>query len=383
MGALEFIPEYERNKKSEKIDVKSLVDLAERIFTEREEAQILPEESITMQSLLAVGTSAGGRQPKAIIAINPQNGEIRSGQISDLEGFEYYLLKFGTAAYNSAELEMTFYELAIKAGINMMHSELLTVDGTKHFMTKRFDRVGGQKFHTQTLAAMYPEANSYEELISVCRRLHLPEVDCIEVYRRLVFNILANNTDDHNKNFSFVMDERGNWRLSPAYDITYILNMGGFQPSEYHCMFIRAKLRNITKGDVLQFASDNGIRKPESISREVKDSLLQFRNVALKNEVDEKWIGRVESTILSHLKVWGEYKTSCSQVVEINGHQVSNVRMEQAYKGNCHLCANIDGNERKFVIGKNKEEFAIIEKYGMANLAEEQLLDMVKKYLCK
>ena len=383
MGALEFIPEYERNKKSEKIDVKSLVDLAERIFTEREEAQILPEESITMQSLLAVGTSAGGRQPKAIIAINPQNGEIRSGQISDLEGFEYYLLKFGTAAYNSAELEMTFYELAIKAGINMMHSELLTVDGTKHFMTKRFDRVGGQKFHTQTLAAMYPEANSYEELISVCRRLHLPEVDCIEVYRRLVFNILANNTDDHNKNFSFVMDERGNWRLSPAYDITYILNMGGFQPSEYHCMFIRAKLRNITKGDVLQFASDNGIRKPESIIREVKDSLLQFRNVALKNEVDEKWIGRVESTILSHLKVWGEYKTSCSQVVEINGHQVSNVRMEQAYKGNCHLCANIDGNERKFVIGKNKEEFAIIEKYGMANLAEEQLLDMVKKYLCK
>ena len=383
MGALEFIPEYERNKKSEKIDVKSLVDLAERIFTEREEAQILPEESITMQSLLAVGTSAGGRQPKAIIAINPQNGEIRSGQISDLEGFEYYLLKFGTAAYNSAELEMTFYELAIKAGINMMHSELLTVDGTKHFMTKRFDRVGGQKFHTQTLAAMYPEANSYEELISVCRRLHLPEVDCIEVYRRLVFNILANNTDDHNKNFSFVMDERGNWRLSPAYDITYILNMGGFQPSEYHCMFIRAKLRNITKGDVLQFASDNGIRKPESIIREVKDSLLQFRNVALKNEVDEKWVGRVESTILSHLKVWGEYKTSCSQVVEINGHQVSNVRMEQAYKGNCHLCANIDGNERKFVIGKNKEEFAIIEKYGMANLAEEQLLDMVKKYLCK
>lgn len=383
MGALEFIPEYERKKKSDKIDVKSLVDLAERIFTEREEAQILPEESLTMQSLLAVGTSAGGRQPKAIIAINPQNGEIRSGQISDLEGYEYYLLKFGNEAYNTAELEMTFYELAKKAGINMMHSELLTVDGNKHFMTKRFDRVGGRKLHTQTLAAMYPEANSYEELISVCRKLHLPEADCIEVYRRLVFNVLANNTDDHNKNFSFVMDERGNWRLSPAYDITYILNIGGFQPAEDHCMFVRAKLRNITKEDVLQFASDNGIRKPESIIREVKDSLLQFRNVALKNEVDEKWIGRVESTILSHLKDWGEYETRCSQVVEINGHLVSNVRMEQAYKGNYHLYANIDGNVRKFVIGKNKEEFAIIEKYGMGNMSEMQLMGMVKKYLCK
>ena len=384
MGALEFIPEYERNKKSEKVNVKSLVDLAERIFTEREEAKILPEESITMQSLLAVGTSAGGRQPKAIIAIKPKNCEIRSGQISELEGYEYYLLKFGNAAYNSAELEMTFYELAVKAGINMMHSELLTVDGNKHFMTKRFDREGGRKLHTQTLAAMYPDTNSYEELISVCRRLHLPESDCIEVYRRLIFNVLANNTDDHNKNFSFVMDERGNWRLSPAYDITYILNMGGFQPAENHCMFIRAKLRNITKEDVLQFASDNGIRKPESIIREVKDSLLQFRNVALKNEVDEKWIGRVETTILSHLKEWGEYKeTSCSQVAHINGHLVGNVRMEQAYKGNYHLYANIDGNERKFVISKHKEEFGIIEKFGMANLTVEQLLDMVKKYLCK
>ena len=175
MGALEFVPEYERSKKSERIDVNSLVALAERIFTEREEAQILPEESLTMQSLLTVGTSAGGRQPKAIIAINSADGEIRSGQISDLDGYDYYLLKFGNADFNSAELEMTYYELAIKAGINMMHSELLMVDGGKHFMTQRFDRKDGKKLHTQTLAAMYPEANSYEQLISVCRSLHLPE----------------------------------------------------------------------------------------------------------------------------------------------------------------------------------------------------------------
>ena len=132
------------------IDVNSLVALAERIFTEREEAQILPEESLTMQSLLTVGTSAGGRQPKAIIAINSADGEIRSGQISDLDGYGYYLLKFGNADFNSAELEMTYYELAVKAGINMMHSELLTVDGSKHFMTQRFDRKDGKKLHTQT-----------------------------------------------------------------------------------------------------------------------------------------------------------------------------------------------------------------------------------------
>ena len=201
MGALEFMPEATRERRAEKIDMKSLADLAERIFTERENARILPEESITMQSLLTVGTSAGGRQPKAIIAINKDTGEIRSGQIAGLEGFEYYLLKFGNSQHSAAELEMTYYELATSAGINMMPSELYSVEGNNHFMTKRFDRDGEKKVHTQTLAAIYPDADSYEQLITVCRKLHLPEADCQEVFRRMVFNILSNNTDDHNKNF--------------------------------------------------------------------------------------------------------------------------------------------------------------------------------------
>ena len=140
MGALEFLPEVSRERKAEKIDIKSLANLAERIFTERANARILPEESITMQSLLAVGTSAGGRQPKAIVAINRKNGEIRSGQISGLEDFDYFLVKFGNSHYCSAELEMAYYELATMAGINMMPSELYQVDGNNHFMTKRFDR---------------------------------------------------------------------------------------------------------------------------------------------------------------------------------------------------------------------------------------------------
>ena len=117
MGALEFQPEVTHDRKATKINVKSLADLAERIFTERENARIMPEESITMQSLLTVGTSAGGRQPKAIIAINKDTGEIRSGQIPGLEGYDYYLLKFGNSQYSSAELEMTYYELATAAGI--------------------------------------------------------------------------------------------------------------------------------------------------------------------------------------------------------------------------------------------------------------------------
>ena len=381
MGALEFEPELSRERRAAKIDMKSLADLAMRIYTERENARILSDESITMQSLLTVGTSAGGRQPKAIIAINRKNGEIRSGQISGLKDFGYYLLKFGNSQYSSAELEMTYYELATKAGIQMMQSELYPVEGNNHFLTKRFDRDGERKIYTQTLAALYPDADSYEQLLLVCRKLHLPETDCQEVFRRMVFNILANNTDDHNKNFSFIMNEDGTWRLSPAYDITYIINTGGFLPNEDHCLYIRAKLRNITRDDVIQFARDNGIRRPDSIIHDVVASLKQFRTIATKYGVSEEWTGRVENTIINHLKAWGEREeTSVPSEQIINGHTVSNIRIEQAYKGNYHLLATVDGRERKFVIGKNKEEFALIEKTGIANLTAEQLKTMAEMY---
>ena len=382
MGALEFVPEVSRERRVEKIDIKSLASLAERIFTERENARILPEESITMQSLLTVGTSAGGRQPKAIVAINRKNGEVRSGQISGLEDFDYCLIKFGNSQYCSAELEMTYYKLATMAGINMMPSELYLVDGNNHFMTKRFDRKDGKKVHTQTLAAINPDADSYEQLIAICRKLHLPETDCYEVFRRMVFNVLANNTDDHNKNFSFIMNEDGTWRLAPAYDITYIFDSGGFLPNEDHCMYIRAKLRGITRDDVIQLAKDNGIRRPDAIIRDIVKAIKQFRVVATKYGVAEQWIGRIETTIAEHLKSWGELEAITCSTGEfvINGHTVKNIRMEQAYKGNFHLLAEIDGQERKFVIGKNKEEFSLIESIGIANLSSDQLKGMMEKY---
>ena len=307
MGALEFMPEVPIERRADKIDIKSLADLAERIFAERENARILPEASITMQSLLTVGSSAGGRQPKAIIAINRKTGEIRSGQVSGLEDFDYYLLKFGNSEYSSAELEMTYYELATMSGIRMMPSELYSADGNNHFLTKRFDRDGNKKVHTQTLAVISPDADSYEQLIAVCRKLHLPEVDCQEVFRRMVFNVLANNTDDHNKNFSFIMDEDGTWRLSPAYDITYVISRGGYLPNEDHCMFIRAKLSGVTRSDIIDFARDNGIRRPDAIIRDVASSLKDFRQIALRHCVAEEWIGRVESTLVRHLKAFGEW----------------------------------------------------------------------------
>ncbi len=381
MGALEFEPETSGIDSSENLNLKALAELAGRIFSEREKVRIKPEETLTMQSLIAVGTSAGGRQPKAIIAENPATGEVRSGQVAGLKGFEYSILKFGDPKRSSAELEMAYHEMATAAGIEMMPCRLIEVDGKRHFITRRFDREAGHKLHTQTLAALYPEADSYEKLLMVCRKMRLPESTQEEVFRRMVFNILANNTDDHNKNFSFLMNMEGKWSLAPAYDLTYIFNIGGYLPETTHCLMMRGKLSGHTKEDALAIASENGIRKAESIIRQVADAVSQFRNFAERNSVREQWTSAVESTLNRHLEDWGfNLGNSSSVSFELNGSHYSNVRVEQTYKGNYHLLADIDGKERKFVIGRNKPEHAIIQSTGTSNLTEEQLKEMCGKH---
>lgn len=382
MGALEFQPETSDFHSKESLDLKALNTLANRIYEQREQAHIDPEESLTMQALLTVGTSAGGRQPKAIIAINRETGDIRSGQVNDLKGYEYCILKFGIRKRSTAELEMAYYELATRAGIKMMPCWLIDVEGEKHFVTKRFDRNGERKLHMQTLAALYPEADSYEQLLWVCRKMRLSERDSEEVFRRMVFNILSNNTDDHNKNFSFLMDERGRWSLSPAYDMTYIFNTGGFLPETHHCLMIRGKLTDITREDVMQLAAENGIRKAEDIIHEVVNSLKQFRPVAMKYGVGEQWIGRVETTIVDHLKAWGEWAEEPPlATMTINGHTVSGIQIEQQYKGNYCLTANVDGDNRKYIIRKGSPEHDELTQIGLANLTNETKLNLSVRFL--
>ena len=177
------------------------------------------------------------------------------------------------------------------------------------------------------------------------------------------------------------MDQQGTWRLSPAYDITYIFDTGGYLPNKEHCLMIGGKLQDITREDAIQFARDNGIRRPDAIIRDVIESLKQFRTIATKYGVSEQWMGRVETTIIGHLKAWGEWQDD-SVIPEqfINGHTISNIRISQAYRGNYHLLCSSDGNERKFVISRTKEEFSLIEKTGIANLSSDQLLAMVRKF---
>jgi serine/threonine-protein kinase HipA len=381
MGALEFIPEIDRGPIAENIHIKALADLAEKIQDARESITIEPDEELTLHSLIAVGTSAGGRQPKGIIAMNKETGEIRSGQVETDKGFEYYILKFGDKTRSSAELEQTYYEMALLSGIHMMESRLICVEGTNHFLTKRFDRNASGKLHTQTLAAICPEADSYEELLTVCRKLHLPEVDCREVFRRLVFNVLANNTDDHHKNFSFVMNKEGVWRLSPAYDMTYTFDTGGYLPNKEHCLMVGGKLQDITHEDMISFAAECGIRQPENVIRKVAAALSSFRELASKNGVREEWIGRVESCTKGHLAAWGYGQNEQSFAFNVDGHKVSDAHVEAAYKGNYHLLATIDGRELKYVIREGKDEHKAITAKGLTNMREEDMKALVEKYL--
>ena len=382
MGALEFEPETSNIKKTESLNLQSLIDLAERIFVEREKVKVQPNESLTLRSLMSVGTSAGGRQPKAIIAIHPTTGEIRSGQIAGQEGFEYYILKFGDAERTTAEVEMAYYEMAVNAGIQMMPCRLMDIEGKRHFLTKRFDRQGEKKLHLQTLAALYPEADSYEKLMMVCRKLRLSESAQKEIFRRMVFNILANNTDDHNKNFSFLMDEEGRWSLSPAYDQTFIFDSRGFLPDTTHCLLIRGKFSNHTKEDALAIAKENGIPNADDIIQEVGSALSQFSEIARKYNVKQSVADTIASTIKAHLDAWGlDLINTPNLTFDIEDVHYSNVHIETTYKGNFHLLANRNGEERKFVIGKNKPEFSLIAELGVDGLSEDQMKAIVRKYL--
>ena len=385
MGALEFVPDAQIKPRAEKIDIASLAKLAQKIFEDRENAVIEPGETVTKKLLMTVGTSAGGRQPKALIAISRETGEIRSGQIAGLDGYDYYILKFGDKERSTAELEMTYYEMACAAGIEMMPCCLREADGERHFLTQRFDRRDGEKMHLQTLAAMNPDADSYEQLLLVCRNLHLPDASGEEIFRRMVFNYLANNTDDHNKNFSFMMTPKGEWMLTPAYDMTYIFNVRGFLPHREHCLLMRGKVADWTKEDVMLFAADNGIRNAEKIIRQVADAVMRFRALAEKNGVRPEWIGRIEECLQRHLREWGftsgEPSAESREWRAVSGQMVTNVYLEQAYKGNIHLYATIDGTLRRWIFRPSMPEYALITKQGIANISQSQLKQWVEERL--
>lgn len=297
MGALEFEPAQLVTGDDMPIPVAKLYNLALAIQEDRQEARIKGDGDVYLEDLYRVGTSAGGKRAKAIIAIN-REGDIRSGQAELPADFIHYILKFNDdKEFPYSEVEFAYYNMARSAGITMMPSRLMDIEGKKHFLTERFDRRKGDKQHVLTLAAMEPDANSYDDLFAVCRRLRLPQKQQSELFRRMVFNVLGCNVDDHSKNFAFLMDKEGVWRLAPAYDLLFTVDLDGPKYMNRHSMPIGIKTDDVTKEDLLLFAKENDIVSANQIIEEVKWVFSQWERFALEAEVPKKWIQRISTAL--------------------------------------------------------------------------------------
>lgn len=299
MGALEFQPAHIQEDASINIELSSLYELANRLFLDRQDVNIDMSNNLIMEDLYKVGTSAGGQRPKAIIGMDEDTGIIRSGQADLPPNFNHYILKFDTSKRDelpTTKVEMAYYLMAKDAGINIMPSKLVEIEGTKNFMTQRFDRQNGKKIHTQTLAAMSSFADAYEDLFIVGRKLNLSSDEQSQQYRRMVFNVIAENVDDHTKNFSFIMQPNGEWHISPAYDIVFSAD-----PDSHfyrnHELTILSKRKNITKQDLLLFAQRQDIKNAASIIDEVTEVVMNFKAYAEKVEIDDYWIKKIMRVI--------------------------------------------------------------------------------------
>jgi serine/threonine-protein kinase HipA len=314
MGALEFEPVTQKTTSSaSKIEISSLVEIAEKILSGRKNfsASIKANEEKDLLDILKIGTSAGGARAKAVIAYNPKTNEVKSGQADAPKGFTHWLIKFDGvtdkqfgASSGYGRVEMAYYLMAKDVGIDMTECKLLEENGRAHFMTKRFDRENGkEKLHVQSFCAMqhydFNEVNlySYEQLFETMRMLSLPYPQAEQLYRRMVFNVMARNCDDHTKNFMFIMDKKGQWKLSPAYDVCHAYRPGSEWVSQ-HALSINGKRNNISKTDLLEVAKQMNIKKAETIIKNISEVVSNWNQYASITKVDKKLKQAIQKTLV-------------------------------------------------------------------------------------
>ena len=287
MGALEFKPALSRVRKSQKVDVNALSLLAAEIMQKRESFKVSLDDKTAFHDILQVGSSAGGARPKAVIAWNPKTNEVFSGQVDAPEGCDYWLLKFDVLKDGKSygRIEYAYYLMAKAAGIQMSECRLLEDHDCAHFMSKRFDRVNGKKLHMQTLCAMRhmdynnPVANSYEQAFDTMEKLKLLPSEKAQLFRRMVFNAVVRNHDDHTKNITFLMTPDGVWHLAPAYDMAWAYKPGSKWTGQ-HQMSINGKRDGFITEDFIAVAKHFDIAKPRDIINEVCESALAFGDFA-------------------------------------------------------------------------------------------------------
>ena len=316
MGALEYEPSQEITTINETVDLDALTKLASEILSEKEQIHIEKNDNM-MAQLMECGSSVGGARAKTLIAWNPDTNDVRSGQVDAGQGYEYWLLKFDNIKNNRdkdiqaddgeyTKVEYAYYLMALDAGIKMSECKLYKENGSAHFMTKRFDRKGkkGEKVHMQSLCALAhmdfnsPRIYSYEEAFVVMKQLKLPYSDFLQLFKRMVFNEYAKNYDDHTKNISFLMDKKGIWSLSPAYDVTFSYRKDSPWVNA-HQMLINGKADHITEEDMLYVAQKVGIKNFDAKKsiEQVKASVSKWEVFAKQTDMSPKNIERIKANL--------------------------------------------------------------------------------------
>lgn len=310
-GALEFRPARRiMPGGSVDIEIAALVELAASVLNARDQISIDPDDDKALDDILRVGTSAGGARAKAVVAWNPVTGEMRSGQVNAGEGFEYWLLKFDGVENREhgvrdplgyGLVEYAYYRMALAAGIEMAECRLLHENGRSHFMTRRFDRrPDGEKIHMQSLAAMahldhqLAGAHAYEQALQVIDALGMPAKVMEQQFRRMVFNVVSRNQDDHTKNIAYLMDKSGAWRLAPAFDIIYAYNPDGLWTRQ-HQMTVNGKTNGINRDDFKAVAGRFRIRQPDDILLEIGDAVLRWRDFAAEVGVSDDTTRKIQA----------------------------------------------------------------------------------------
>jgi serine/threonine-protein kinase HipA len=314
MGALEFEPAVlKENKRTFSIEMDSLVTTAQKMLDQREAfiTNLHKDEEQAVLEILKIGTSAGGARPKALIAWNEKTGEVKSGQTKAPKGFEHWLIKLDGvsdvqlgSSQGYGKVEMAYYTMAKACGIDMMPSRLLEENGRSHFMTKRFDREGSEtKHHVQTFCAMkhfdynLVRSFSYEQLFQCMRELKLTYADAEQMFRRMVFNVIARNCDDHTKNFSFLLRQGGTWELAPAYDLCHAYRPGSEWESQ-QALSINGKRKNIAKADLLAVGESIRCKKAAEILDEIKNTVHQWKDFADEVNVKGSLRDEIANTLL-------------------------------------------------------------------------------------
>jgi len=314
IGALTFEPaQIKTETKSFLLEIESLVEVAKKMLNEREAflTNLNKDEEKAMMEILKIGTSAGGARPKAVIAYNQKTGEVRSGQGNVPKGFEHWLLKLdGVSGEQFGEssgwgrVEYAYYLMALDCKIEISECQLLEENGRAHFMTKRFDREGNVKHHTQSLCGLqHYDFNdmygySYEQVFQTMRLLRLTYPEAEQMFRRMVFNVLATNYDDHTKNFSFILRKGENWELAPAYDLCF-----SFDPTNHwvskQTLSVNGKRLKITKEDLMTIAKNNSIKKGEGIIEDINSIVKSWNKYAkhaeVRNDLKERIRGNLNT----------------------------------------------------------------------------------------